>query len=359
MSKFFIKQSKKTEKHKIYPIFLPFFGCPQICSFCNQSLQTATEKSFSSLLRQIEDLERKLIEAKTYEEKQQEINPDKAYDSKEIAFYGGTFSALPEKEFMLCLEFIKKMKKQSLISHARCSTRPDCCSEQKLELMKKFGIDTIELGIQTFNNTSLLACNRAYDSNIAIQACKAVKKDFNLVIQLMPNIPKQEEEDFLKDIETSISLQPDFMRFYPCLVVENTLLAQQYARNEHRVWSFETTLNLLSQALYMAWQAHISVIRIGVAYEEEFYTKIIAGISHPHLGQLAQEKALQILLKELARSKNITQKTQNNFIWHFPLSAKGFIKLKKDKEFFDLLNISSKNIEWHNQDEVFISNTLL
>ncbi len=353
MTKFYIRQKNKVYKSTIYPIFLPFFGCPRICTFCNQSLQTATEANnkLDSLSEQLEKVENALLSNK----KQQR---------NEIAFYGGTFTALPEKEFLYCLEFVKNTKKSGLIQFARCSTRPDACSKQRLSLMKEYGIDTIELGIQSFSDISLHASNRAYSSEIAEKACKDIKDfSFNLGIQLLPNMPKQEKDDFLFDIKKVIQLKPDFTRLYPCLVVENTLLAEQWRKNEHEVWDFNTILSLLSDALFQFWQADIPVIRIGVAYEEEFYKKVLAGVFHPHLGQLVQERAMQKLIENLAnkyfiKDESFFRTNASSLKWHFPLSAKGFLKLKSEKDFYLKYSITSKNIVWHESKEdesVFIS----
>ncbi len=351
MTKYSITQIAKEEKFSIYPLFLPFFGCPQICTFCNQSLQTATQISKSllsskqSLLSKLESLRKEL-----------ELSSKNSHKKNEIAFYGGTFSALPDDVFILCLEFVKDAKAKGYIKKARCSTRPDACSSQRLSLMKSYGIDTIELGIQTFEEKALLATNRAYSPQIAIESCKKIKEEgFALGIQLLPNIPKQSKEDFLKDIAQAISLKPDFMRFYPCLVVEDTLLAKQWKNNEHEVWDLESMLDLLARALFQTWQAKIPVIRIGVAYEKDFYAKILAGVHHPHLGQLVQEKALQILIEKLAKQEHISPDSKE-LQWHFPLSCKGFLSLKKNKDFLSSFHISAKNIVWHNSDTVFVTN---
>lgn len=341
MNKKIYYMTTKREKRKIYPFFLPFFGCPQICTFCNQSLQTGREAFSSSQLQALLDNAYKDLKL--------------SFGVGEFAFYGGTFSGLPEEDFEYCLDFIVKCKKEGLIEKARCSTRPDACSDTRLYRMKEKGIDTIELGIQSFKEKALLMSNRGYTPEIAYNACKQVQAyGFTLGIQLLPNLPGQEENEFLSDVLKAIEIKPDFMRFYPCLVVENTILAREWKANRHRVWSFETTVELLAKALYKTWQAQIPLIRIGVAYEENFYAHILAGVQHPALGQLVQEKAAQIVVEKIAKDFNIEEGGEK-YIWHFPLSAKGFLKFKKDKEFWSKYNIESPLIQWHEEHRVYLS----
>ncbi len=338
--------TRRERKYSLVPFFIPFFGCPQICVFCNQSLQTGTNNDFTSkssekILTQLEETYQHLLEKKNRNQ------------SSELAFYGGTFSALPEKEFQLCLDFVEKCKNESLIAKARISTRPDACKDDRLNQMKGKGIDTIELGIQTFFDKALFASNRNYTSNIAEEACKKVKSyGFELGIQLLPNLPSQERNDFLNDIKKSISLEPNFMRFYPCLVVEGTKLAAMWKENIHTVWNQSVIIELLAQALYQTWQARIPVIRIGVAYEEDFYKKVLAGVQDLSLGQKVQERAAQIAIENIIQEYNLDKKI--NYTWTFPLAAKGYLSFKNNKDFWADKGIVKGKIFWHDEDSIII-----
>ncbi len=333
----------KKKKHSIVPIFLPFLGCPQICIFCNQSLQTGQESLENiKISNNIKTLSNLLTNA---------LEDIKNYPNAEIAFYGGTFTLLAEDDFQLCLDFIAKNKSNGLIKQARCSTRPDALSPKRLKEMKEKGMDTIELGIQSFSTEALMESNRNYTKEIALEGCKIVKEHgFNLGIQLMPNLPGTVYNDFINDVDIAVNYA-DFMRFYPCLVVDGTLLAKRYKEKRHTVWPFEKTLELLSQGLYMSWQKKINLIRIGVHYEEEFYKNILAGVTHPSLGQLVQEKALKLAINDLYKeiSSEIDAK-EAQYSWQIPLYFKGLLKLKQDADFYNKIHISSKNIQWHKED---------
>lgn len=356
---------KNNKKNSIIPLFIPFFGCPQICVFCNQNVQTGQDINFNNHKKEVENTSYQsfkessplLSQSKTsknenfsflLEKAEQDIENCVTTKDKELAFFGGTFSALPEKEFNTALNFIEKLKKQNKIQYARCSTRPDACSLERLEKMKDKGIDTIELGVQSFSNIALTASNRGYTKDCIFQACENVqRKNFALGIQLLPNLPRQSESDFLEDIYLSIRIKPDFMRFYPCLVVEGTKLEKMLRAQEHQVWSYNRTLELLAQALFMAWKANIPVIRIGVAPEESFYAKVLAGVHHPSLGQSVQAMAFKLAFKEICMLHKINPA---DYIWEFPLAAKGYVFLKKDT-FWKEHGIE-KNIIWQNMDNI-------
>ncbi len=350
--------TNKAEKISLIPVFIPFFGCPQICIFCNQKLQTGvSNQKFSSDIRHSSavsssdfsnNYSKNLTLLLENAKQQLIINKENALKS-EIAFYGGTFSALPEIDFQLCLDFIEECKKEKLLAKARCSTRPDALTEERLQKMKKKGIDTIELGIQSFNTKILEASHRFYTKEIAINACKQVKEyGFKLCIQLLPNLPLQVGTDFLEDIDIALE-HADYMRFYPCLVVEGTKLALLYKEGKHTIWNFDDTITLLAKALYKSWQAQIPVIRIGVAYEKDFYKEILAGVSHPSLGQLVQEKAIELAVDTLYQ-KNISSShfdSSKKYVWEFPLSAKGYLAFKNNKDFYSKRKITKDNRIWH------------
>ncbi len=335
----------KDNKHIIIPIFIPFLGCPSICVYCNQKLQTSTHENSQS--SQNDSLSNILEACYT---KLKTLNKNKKY---ELAFYGGTFTALSDNDFALCMDFVYRCFAENLIHACRCSTRPDCLDDNRLHTLYENNIHTIELGIQSFSEESLTASRRNYSREVAISACKKVKSfGFNLGIQLMPNLPKQVASEFLDDVVQSIELKADFMRIYPCLVVEGTRLERMWQKNEHTVWEVEQTIDIIAKSVYLTWQAHIPVIRIGVHYEEDFYAKVLAGVSEPNFGQIVQEKAALIAIDNCIKEQSapLSSSTQ----WHFPLRAKGYLAFKKNRQFFDERNISSKNITWHDGTEILI-----
>ncbi|MDR2605411.1 MAG: radical SAM protein, partial [Desulfovibrio sp.] len=165
----------------IIPIFLPFSGCARRCIFCDQRLQSGQEeRSAAAALEQAAGR----IDAAAAQGQDAGAGMGGA---PEIAFYGGTFTALADDEFRACLEFVRAHLDLGRISAARCSTRPDKLDGARLAAMRAAGISLVELGVQSFQDRALECAGRGYGGAAALDACAAVKEaGFALGIQLMP-----------------------------------------------------------------------------------------------------------------------------------------------------------------------------
>lgn len=375
LKEYFFNVGTRLDRGKIIPVFLPFAGCPFKCLYCAQDNQTGVgEVTVLNALKSLEehiqkhtkntiipqdlniDNTNKSIDTtvKRYQVEATKDTPNREKPSKaiEIAFYGGTFTALCEQDFDACLlAFIthkKNIQKLGFTVYGRCSTRPDCLANtQRLTRMKEAGIDLIELGIQSFNNNVLYALGRAYDTNCAKQACSHLKQlGFYLGIQLMPSSPCkgktcQDITTFYDDVNTALSFSPSCIRYYPCLVLENTPLASLWKGDSFKPWNIETTVEALGYALFLAWEKEVPIIRLSVAFEENFEKNILAGARHPALGSLIQARALRYAFKcaqekcrqnifisqnnPLTKRAILTQDAHHTYTLYVPKSFQGFI----------------------------------
>lgn len=300
----------KLERGKIFPLFIPFAGCPHHCIFCAQDSQTGKGKQSADQAIGEAKLAFPEFLAKT---KSQKKLPAKS-PVIDMAFYGGTFTAISDNNFSLCLDFFEGCKElarqHGMKLLGRCSTRPDALHRERLKKLQAAGIDLIELGIQSFEGTVLEQSGRAYAKETALTACKTVLENgFKLGIQLMAGLPAQDEAMFLNDVETAISLTPHCMRYYPCLVPAGTDLAKLFLAKKYTPWTNEQCIQTLGYALALAWQAQIPVIRLTVAPEKEFDTHLVAGPRHPALGSDIMGYAFYTLLKDtLAKLEQPAQK---------------------------------------------------
>lgn len=276
---------------RIIPVFLPFLGCPGQCVYCAQDKQTGQDASAgaAAVLARVDAL----LSA---------MSPCAPGQRRELAFYGGTFTALPARDRRLCLDFLCRMRGEGRITHARCSTRPDALSPSVLQELLHYGVDLVELGIQSFDDTALALSRRGYTGHDAAAGCRAVlEAGLQLGIQLLPGMPGCRPDVFLEDVRKALASGPSCLRFYPCLVPEGTVLARWYREGSFTPWTTEETVHALGYALHLAWQAEIPVIRLSVAPEPAFDAALLAGPRHPALGAFIQAEALLVSAEEAVK----------------------------------------------------------
>lgn len=320
----------------VFPVFIPFAGCPRRCVFCAQELQTGTAlKPTAQVLSEIREHFARLEEG----------------SGLDLAFYGGTFTALPVEEQEAYLALAQELKAQGKVREVRCSTRPDNVSGKQLEWLRGLGLDCIELGVQSFCSSPLEASRRNYSGSDAYNACLRVQlSGLSLGIQLMPGMPGMRPEQFKEDIKICLDLKPDVVRLYPCLVLEGTILAEEWRMGKYSPWSLDTVLDVLPMAVLLLWRRGIRVIRLGLAPEQGLTENILDGPYHPALGQRLRSEAIFLYLQSKLKEN------QFNIPPHFTLYAparvqgefyghKGELKASYAK-----LGLHPGNVRWWEND---------
>ena len=141
---------------KIIPIFVPHQGCPHDCIFCNQKKITGISTDMTG------DKAREIIE-----DCLATIKPDA---DVEIAFFGGSFTAIDRDKQEELLSVAKEYKDRGLVSDIRMSTRPDCIDRDGLDLVKSFGTTIIELGVHSMDEEVLVESLRGHNSKIVYES---------------------------------------------------------------------------------------------------------------------------------------------------------------------------------------------
>jgi histone acetyltransferase (RNA polymerase elongator complex component) len=266
-------------KKRIVPVFIPNQGCPHQCLFCEQ------EKITSEKGRQIDGTSvRMTIEQAVHSEK---------FDSRnaEVAFYGGTFTNLETGRMNELLEAVAPYLQKGLFSGIRVSTRPDSLDEVRLEIMKRSGVRTVELGVQSMEERVLALSARGHTAKDSERAVHLLRKaGFRVGVQLMPGLPGDSRETFLSTIERMIALAPDMARIYPALVIRGTGLARLYQRGKYRPLTLDGAVEICAESCGRLEEAAIPVIRMGLMSSPTLMEpgQILAGPWHPAFGFLVR-----------------------------------------------------------------------
>lgn len=287
-----------SKKEYIIPIFIPFLGCPHDCAFCNQVKITNYKDNINK-----ENTIRQINQYLSYFPKNENL--------KEIAFFGGSFTGLDEKVMISYLEIALNYKKKGIIDRIRLSTRPDYINNSILDILKKYEVDVIELGIQSLDNEILNANERGHSKEDSIMASKLIKDyGFKLGHQIMPGLYKDSFDKVIKTGLESIKMNPDMVRIYPTLVIKDTKLEKLYKEGLYKPLSLDEAIEISSR-LYMIYSyKKIPVIRIGLQPTENINEKkdVVAGPFHPSIRQLVETNIHKIYLEELINKYRLKNK---------------------------------------------------
>ncbi|MGI5935786.1 MAG: elongator complex protein 3 [Oscillospiraceae bacterium] len=276
-------------RRNIIPVFVPHLGCPNDCVFCNQrrisgSLAPATAESVVSAIR--EGIRR--------------IPPG---EDVELAFYGGSFTAIPAREQEKLLGSALPFLRDGAIKTVRLSTRPDAIDEETLRRLASFGVTTIELGAQSMSDRVLELSGRGHTSADTVRAAEMIKNaGFNLILQMMTGLPGDDNETALETARKIAALRPDGVRIYPTVIIRDTDLFDMWKRGEYAEHTVEDAVRLCARILPVFRAAGIPVIRLGLNPTDELSGGSVAGGAyHPAFGELVRSYMMLNEARKLLR----------------------------------------------------------
>lgn len=282
-------------------IFIPHNGCENQCSFCNQ-------KNITGIKTQPTPNEVKNILEKAKNDLKNRGN--RKFSKVQIAFFGGSFTAIDRDYMVSLLKTASEFLSDEIFDGIRVSTRPDKIDDEVVDILKYYGVKTIELGAQSVDEEVLLANKRGHTSeSVKIASEKIKNAGINLGLQMMTGLYKS---NFQKDINTAlefIKLRPDMVRIYPTVVLKGTELEKLYKKGKYTPMSFEETVNLCSELLRLFGKENkIPVIRLGLHDSESLRQNMIAGVFHPAFREFCESRIFYLdaldKIKEIKTDKN-------------------------------------------------------
>ncbi len=256
-------------------IFVPFAGCPQKCSFCNQHTITgqASQPTPEDVKRAVETA----LKHKGFE--------------YEIAFFGGSFTAIERGYMLSLLEAAQPYIKNGSVMGIRISTRPDFIDRVVLMLLKEYGVTAIELGAQSMDDEVLIANRRGHTAKQVEEASRLIKEyGFELGLQMMTGLYLDTDEKAIETAKKIIALEPATVRIYPTVVLKGTYLAVLYDKEIYKPQTIDDAAELCTKLLPMFESAGIKVIRLGLHSSEDIKKNMVAGAFHPAFGEIVQSR---------------------------------------------------------------------
>ncbi|MBN2122656.1 MAG: radical SAM protein, partial [Deltaproteobacteria bacterium] len=200
----------------IVPVFIPNQGCPHRCIFCHQENITS-QKAEPMDMGTLQAVLDGALRSPGFDPAR---NP-------QIAFYGGTFTRLPIARIRQFLDTVGPYLAKGAFGSVRISTRPDALDDERIKLLRGYGVTTVELGVQSMDDGVLTRTRRGHTAEDTIEAVALLRRHgMQVGIQLMPGLPGDSGAVFSKTVGQVIALRPDMVRLYPTLVIEGTELAE-------------------------------------------------------------------------------------------------------------------------------------
>ena len=274
------------KRHVNIPIFIPHLGCPNTCVFCNQRTISGVSKF------ELSDVRRQIDEALVTIDSDTEC---------EIAFFGGSFTGIDRSLMISLLEIAKEYIDRGVVDSVRCSTRPDYIDSEVLDILEKYSVGTIELGLQSVSEGVLRATKRGHGFREEMQAARLiVDRGFNLVGQMMIGLPGSTLEDELETARFIINSGARGARIYPTVVFSDTELCAMAKRGEYHPLSLEDAVVRSAKVLKLFLDANVKVVRIGLCASDNLSSEdtYFAGPNHPALGELVVGELYYLNIKE-------------------------------------------------------------
>ena len=268
-------------RESIIPVFVPHLGCPNDCVFCNQrrisgSVAPATAEDVVSAI-----------------ENALRLTPPGT--RRQLAFYGGSFTAIPVAEQESLLGAAVPYLERGDIASLRLSTRPDAIDGAVLRRLRSYGVETIELGAQSMSERVLALSGRGHTAADVEGAARAVKgAGFRLILQMMTGLPGADDESDVESARRIAALGPDGVRVYPTVIVRDTALCDLWRAGRYKEHTVEDAVRVCARILPVFERAGIPVIRLGLNPTEDLSGgDAVGGAYHPALGELVKSRIMR------------------------------------------------------------------
>lgn len=287
-------------RHINIPLFIPHRGCPNQCVFCNQRTISGVSSYDPSVFRSV------------IEDTLATVNPT---DEVEIAFFGGSFTGIERDEMVSLLELAYSYVRCGRVKSVRCSTRPDYIDGEILDILEKYGVTTIELGLQSISDRVLGITRRGHGFSDEERAAKMItERGISLVGQMMIGLPGSSLSDEISTADFIIRAGASAARIYPTVVFHGTELCEMARHEEYTPLSIDEAVMRSAAVLRRFVEAGLPVIRIGLCSSENLLSDetYFAGPNHPALGELVENRLYYDLICDAIKAAGLMNKEKIN-----------------------------------------------
>ncbi len=322
-------------KYKNIPFFIPHLGCSHNCVFCAQDKITGKTRDAKSLADELASLRQTI---------QRALPTIKEGSVIKLGFFGGSFTGIERERMLALLQTGHEYVKTGRITGIRVSTRPDFIDTETLDILKRYGVLDIELGIQSTDDHVLRASGRGHTAQESYDSARLIiNHGFSFIGQMMVGLPESTIRSEIQTAKAIVEMGAKEARIYPIVVFDKTPLMAMLEDERYLLPSGEDLIYRSALCLDVFDNAGVRVIKIGL-HASEGLAAAKGGANHPATGELVKARLYEIRisrllepLKEAARSKNVVISIKESDI--SKLTGHGGKALKRLKDKFLLNNI--------------------
>ncbi|WP_300343146.1 radical SAM protein [Fusobacterium sp.] len=206
---------KPDDRKKAIYVHTPY--CDKICSFCNLN-RKQIDGSLDSYAEYVASEFNKYGKTTYFKESTFDV----------IFFGGGTPTVYKPKQLEIILQSIRDNVKLSDDYEFTFETTLHNLTEEKLEVMMKYGVNRLSVGIQTFSDRGRVFYNRTYGKEEVKSRLKKLKDFFkgDVCVDIIYNFPDQTFEEVIEDARIVKELELSSASFYSLMVHDGSKLSK-------------------------------------------------------------------------------------------------------------------------------------
>jgi len=245
-----------TIRRRVRHIYVHIPFCARICPYCafykDLLDRSQTSRFCEALLRELELNESR----RRTGDRRSLLRPSTIY------FGGGTPTALNIAQLELLLRGFHERLELSQLVEWTIEANPGSVSARKAALLKKFGVNRISLGVQSWDEELLKLLGREHNAQQAEESFRILRDAgfTNINVDLMFGLPGQTVDQWRATLEKTIALEPEHISTYCLTYEEDTEFFLRHARGELRQDSdvdaefFEMKIGILEDAGYRHYE---------------------------------------------------------------------------------------------------------
>ena len=239
-------------KKYVIPVILPYTEQKEDWIFDNQRISSQKEDLNKEKLEEL--IKKHLIKIEEMDE----------HCFVEVAFVGSDFTNLKENIQQELLETLQKYIRMERVDSIRVSIRPNNITKQKLKMLKKYKVKTIELEVYSTNDYILKRIGMDYTFKDIKKASKMIRfYRFKLGHKITIGLPDSTKIDDINTAKNLIKLKTTTVSINPVLVIKGTPLEKEFEKQSYKPLAVVQALETCKELAKIFNEKNIEIMAIG------------------------------------------------------------------------------------------------